>query len=453
MRELLVITESIIKKNILLLQKVRTKSTFTQNVASTFLVQVLSMFLTVATAAIIARLLGPEGNGMLALALLVPHMLGLFLSGGIGVANVYFAGSRRLDVPTLTANSIGFAIIVTILGAGIVSVLSVTGWLKALLPGVPIWLFLLAMFGFPTGLLSGYFSSILQGLQRIITVNIVNLTQSVLTLVLTILLVIGFRLSLLGALLSFLGAGVISLMLIGVFLRREGGVFTPKWDLAVIRSTFFFGMKGHIGNMFQFFNYRLDMFLVNFFIGTASVGIYTVSVAIAEVLWYLPNAVAFVIFPKAAATKPEVMNTFTPRVFYITLGLTLLGGLGLAIMGKCLIQLIFSSVFIGAYVPLLVLLPGVVLLGSTKVLTNEIAGRGYPHYNSINAGLALILTVILDLLLIPRYKAIGAAFASSVAYSVISITAVVFYAIVSRVTTESIVYTDNKNPLFKSNEY
>jgi len=83
-----------------------------------------------------------------------------------------------------------------------------------------------------------------------------------------------------------------------------------------------------------------------------------------------------------------------------------------------------------------VLLPGVVLLGGAKVLTNEIAGRGYPHYNSVNSGLALILTVILDLVLIPRYGALGAALASSLAYTAIFFTAIGFYLNVSRGTKE-----------------
>lgn len=405
---------------------------FKQQVATTFSAQLIGLVLSVANAAIIARWLGPEGKGTLALILLVPGMLALFLSGGIGVANVYFAGSRRLDVPSLTANSVGFAIVATILGIGVVGGLLITGWLESVVPGVPIWLVIIAMLGLPAGLLGGYFSTILQGLQHIVTVNLVNLAKGALTLALTLLLVIGFRMGLLGALVASLGAGAVAAMVTGALLRREGATFTPLWDLSVMRPTFSFGLRGHIGNVLQFFNYRLDVFIVNYFLGPASVGIYIVSVRVAELLWYLPNAVGFVIFPKAAATRPEAMNAFTPRVFRITLGLTALGALGLAVIGKPLIQVIFSSAFISAYVPMLVLLPGVVLLGGAKVLTNEIAGRGYPHYNSVNSGLALVLTVILDLILIPRHGIVGAAVASSIAYAVIFFTAIGFYVAVSR---------------------
>ncbi len=396
--------------------------------------QSMHLALLIATAAIIARWLGPEGKGLLALGLLVPNMLGILLNGGIGVANVYFVGSRRLDVPELTANSVGCALLATVLGVGIVGGLVATGWLEVLVPGVPTWLVLLAMVELPFGLFRIYFSTILQGLQRIVTINVVNLVQGALTLALTALLVIGLQAGLLGALLAYLGASAVSSIVMGALLRRDGGVFMPGGDISVIRSTLSFGLRGHIGNMLQFFNYRLDMFVVNYFLDPVGVGIYSVSVRFAELLWYLPNAVGFVIFPKAAATKPEVMNTFTPRVFRITLGLTALGALGLMLLGRPLIQFVYSSAFMGAYVPMLVLLPGVVLLGGAKVLTNEIAGRGYPHYNSINSGLALVLTVVLDLVLIPRYGVFGAALASSIAYTVNFFAAIAFYLVVSRRT-------------------
>ena len=405
---------------------------FVKQVGTTLFTQLAKLILLVANSAIIARWLGPEGKGIVALALLVPGMLGLFLSGGIGVANVYFVGSRRLDASTLVANSLGFAIPTVVLGFAIVSVMAITGLLESMVPGVSLNLLLLAMLGFPLNLLNGYFSTILQGLQRIIILNVLSLVQGALVLMLTFLLVVVFPLGVPGALLAQLGAHAVNIVMLGLVLRREGGVFTPRWDLPIMRSTLSFALRGHIGNVLQFFNYRLDMFLVNYFLNPAEVGIYTVSARLAELMWNLPNAVSFVIFPKAAASKAETMNVFTPKVFRVTLGLTTLGALGLAILGRPLILLVYSSEFISAYTPMLALLPGVVLLGGAKVLTNEIAGRGYPHYNSITSGIALILTVIFDLLFIPRYGILGASIASSIAYSVIFGISVRFYLTISR---------------------
>jgi O-antigen/teichoic acid export membrane protein len=389
---------------------------FKQQVGARFATQIVYLALSIANAAIIARWLGPEGQGMLALTLLVPGMLGLFLSGGIGAANTYFAGARRLDVPALTANSVAFSLLATILAIGVIGGLLTTGSLQVIMPGVPLWILLVAMLGLPMSVLSGYFSGILQGLDRIMTLNMLSLVQGLLTLSLTALLVIGFQMGLIGAVLPSVVTGAVSLLMMGLLLGRERGVFVPRWDCSVMRSTLAFGLKGHVGNVLQFFNYRLDMFIVNYFLGPAGAGLYSVSVRLAELLWYLPNAVGFAIFPKVAATGADKMNAFTPRVFRMTLGLTVLGALGLALLGKPIIQLVYSSVFEGAYVPMLVLLPGVVLLGGAKVLTNEMAGRGYPLYNSVNTSLTLMVTVLLDWVLIPRFGIIGAALASTIAY-------------------------------------
>ncbi len=112
--------------------------------------------------------------------------------------------------------------------------------------------------------------------------------------------------------------------------------------------------------------------------------------------------------------------------------LTALGAALLAGGGRQMIGAIYSTAFLPAYPALLVLLPGTVLLGGAKVLTHEIAGRGYPQYNAANAGLALGVTLVLDLLLIPRHGLLGAAVATSVAYAVICAIAVYCYRIVTR---------------------
>jgi O-antigen/teichoic acid export membrane protein len=366
------------------------------------------------------------------MALLVPGMMALFLNSGIGVANVYFAASKRIDVRALTSNSVIYATLATIFGMFILGALLTTGALEALLPGVPVWLILVAMIWLPVGILSAYLTTILQGLQLIIKINSINLAQGAVFLFLTFFLVVCLGIGLVGVFMAYIWAGLMTLVALILLIQKEGGVFLSKWNLSVMRSTLSFGLKGHIGNVLQFFNYRLDMFIVNYFLGPADVGIYTVSVAIAELLWHFPNAVGFVIFPKAASTKPEVMNNFTPRVFGITLGLTILGAIGLVFLGKPVIAFVYSSPFLPAYVPMVALLPGVVLLGGAKVLTNEIAGRGYPHYNSINSGLALVLTVVLDFILIPRYGVLGAALASSIAYAMIFCVAIGFYLAVSQ---------------------
>jgi len=408
------------------------RSTFARNVATTFLTQVVSLVIGVANAAIVARWLGPEGKGSLALALLIPSTLALFLSGGIPAANVYFVGSRRLSVAQVTQNATLLALVGVVAGLILTALGLATGLLQRLAPSVPASLIVLATVGLPGAVVNSFFSAILQGMQRIRTVNVITFLQSILTLGLTILLVIGLGWGINGAVVAAVGAALGVTILLAWQVWRAGGRLRPHYDSAILRQTLAFGLRGYVGNLLQFFNYRLDLFIVGILLGPAAVGIYTAAVALAELLWHLPNAVSFVIFPKASASRTEDLNRLTPRIFALTLGITVVGGIFIALLGRQLIQTIYSDLFLAAYQPLLALLPGVILLGGGKVLTNEIAGRGFVHYDSVNAGLALVLTVIFDLLLIPRWGVLGASWASTIAYSAIFLTAVLFYRSVSR---------------------
>lgn len=410
----------------------RSPGRFSRQVASTFTLQVAASGMGILTGVVTARGLGPEGKGFLALAFLVPGLLALVLGGGLGLANVFFAGSKKYSPGQLAGNSSLLGLAGAALGFGAAGILAAAGAVGVLLPGLDPALFWLGLLGLPLLLLAGHFRSILQGIQRLDAVNIAAAAQAALVLGLTWLAVGPLKQGIRGALLALLAGALVHLAWLAVLLLRERAGFAPRWDREVARSTLAFGARGYLGNLLQFFSYRLDLFLVNAFCGAAEVGIYTVSVRLAELLWFFPNAVGFVIFPRAAAARPGEMNALTPRVLRITLWLSLAGAALLALAGQPLIDLAFSAAFAPAYLPLVILLGGVVLLGGAKVLANDIAGRGFPHYNSITSAVGAGTTLALDLWWIPGSGARGAAWASSVAYAVVFVLTLLFYRKASR---------------------
>ncbi|MDW8268399.1 MAG: oligosaccharide flippase family protein, partial [Anaerolineae bacterium] len=359
--------------------RLRAAGRFVHHVLTTFGTQWLVLGLALVNAAVVARELGPAGKGTVTLATLVTTSLVLFLGGGLNLANAYYAGSGRVEIPRLTANAVAVALLVNGLAAVLVTGFFLTGWWQRLLPGMPAEILLLALAWFPALLLREYVLGILQGRRRIPTVNLINLTQTLLTLVGTVGFVVGLGWGLVGAMLAVVLAGWMALGLSLGLAQREGARWRPLWNRALLRMTLSYGLRGWLANILQFFNYRLDTFLLNGFVGAAAVGLYSVAVALAEMLWYLPNAVGFVLFPRAAATAAAAMNRFTPRVLAATMALTALAAVALAVFGRPLIVLVFSARFAAAYAALLALLPGAVLMGGAKVLANDIAGRGFPH--------------------------------------------------------------------------
>jgi len=410
-----------------LIARLQNPTQFVKNVGNTAAIQTISLIVSIGNAVIIARWLGPDGKGIVQLALLAPAILGLFLNGGIGVANVYYTGNKQYNVATLTANASAFTLIGTVGGLIFFVIFLTTGAAESVLQGVPLWLLFLALTGFPIALLTGYLSTILQGLQQIYQLNWIRLAGSITLFLFTVVTIAMLGFGIYAAVAASIASTLVTLLLLARELKKHDASFRPQYNRSVMRNTLKFGVRGYVGNVLQFFNYRLDVFILNYFLGPASVGIYSVSVRLAELVWYFPNAVGFVIFPKAASSSQEEMKRFTPQVFRTTLIISLVLGAGIAIVGKPLIRLVYTDAFITAFLPLLVLLPGAILLGTAKVLTNDIAGRGFPQYNSISSGLSLVLTVVFDLLLIPKLGILGAALASSLSYLLTFCTAIFFY--------------------------
>lgn len=414
---------------------------FTRDVASTFSMQFLALCLGVANAVVLARWLGPQNKGVVAMALLVPNMLVLFLSAGMNMACVYYVGSETMAVATASSHCVAYTLAISVVCAAAVAGMTATGTIRALVPGLSPRLLFLASLAVPLGLLQILFSGILQGLRRISTLNAVTLSQSVVLLFADFVLLVAFRMGPVGAVLAHLAGAVIALAALSALLFRQGAVFTPRWSGSVVRPMISYGLRGHLGNLLHFFNYRLDMFLVNYYLTPSDVGLYTISVRMAEALWMFPRSAAFVIFPKAAATHPESMNAFTPKVFRFVTVLSIAGAAVLIIGGRPLIDVFFSRAFSAAYLPMVALLPGTALMGSTKVLTSDIAGRGYPQFNSISAGCALVLTIALDFWFIPRYGIMGASVASSVAYGAVAALSLCFYGKISRKAGQGVAQT------------
>ncbi len=389
---------------------------FIRQVSFTFITQICVTFLALARTILAARVLQPKGQGVYYLALLVPWILGSIVNCGLGLSNVYYLGSKRSDLKTMFSISTLWGGLVSVISFGLVWGAQIMGLLEHLLPGVPLDVFYLAMLTLPVGVVSAFYLSLLQGLQAIESANRIQLTSFGAQFVFTFLVLVVLHLGLKSAIVAVLAGQFLGLMVCLRVLFRKGARFVLSFRPRFVGEIIRFGLKGQIGNVFQLFNYRLDTFLLNLYGGPYHVGIYSVAVRMAELLTYLPNAVGFVLFPRAASEEASRMNQMTPRILKVTLFLSGVAGIVLALLGSWMIRWLFTDAYLAAYKPLLILIPGVISLGGTKVLANDISGRGFPGYNSLVSGISLVITVIGCLFFIPRWFAVGGAMASSLSY-------------------------------------
>ena len=75
----------------------------------------------------------------------------------------------------------------------------------------------------------------------------------------------------------------------------------------------------------------------------------------------------------------------------------------------------------------MVILPGIAVFSTVNILAAYIAGIGQPRLNLLVAVVALVVTISLDLYLIPRFGILGASLASTASYSVSAILTIILY--------------------------
>ncbi len=400
---------------------------FIRGTTITFSAGVLSLLVGVGTSVILARVLGPEGKGIYALAMLLPSLIVTFGNLGIGPATVYYVARDDFRRREILGNNVLLSLGIGIIGilAGLVVILF---FREIVVPGVPLSYLLLALILVPVEIFFSYVRYVLLGAQRIKEFNYVQIAQSAIFLGFIAIALLGLRAGVTGAIVAALITWLLVDVLVFHLAKKVAGGINFKPNAFYIKQSITYGLQAHLANILGFLNYRIDIFLVNGFLGPAAVGLYTVGVGLVEKLWMISQAAGTVLFPRIAAeNEEERQKKFTPLVARTVLWTTALGALALAFLSHWIVLLLYSEAFLPAVEALQALLVGIVALSAGRVLSNDLAGRGRPILNAYGGMATVAVNIVLNIIWIPRFGIVGAAWASTVSYFVSFLLALVFY--------------------------
>ena len=382
----------------------------------------------------VARVGGPVAVGDYALLRILPWLVAVIISGGLGGSIAYFLAGPTRDDPRVRSTVVAIAIISAIAGA----LLWVIGtpllhWvlLKDLPTGLIVWVAIrvaLRLFVITS-------KAAAQGTQDFWGSNRTILFEELMFLpAYGLLLALGVR-----DMTAIIGALLLADTATGVFawtrLVRRGffvGISRPSLEMA--RRIYTFGTRGQLGSLLSLLNLRLDFVFVAAIAGPAALGIYAVASKYAEVLRLVPIAANWVLYPRFARSEAAVAKASSRRLIPRALAVTAMTAVPLALAGGTVVPTLFGRTFDGAVVPAQILLIGLAAEGAAGVVTAFLYGRGRPGLNSLAAAMGLVVTLILDVILIPRLGATGAAIASSAAYLTTTLTLLAWYRHVTRST-------------------
>lgn len=214
-----------------------------------------------------------------------------------------------------------------------------------------------------------------------------------------------------------------------LLLRQAArGVALVRPRLSLLVDSMRFGIRAWVGSFARFLNFRIDQILMGLLASEAALGIYAVAVNASEVLLYLPAATATALLPVAARAEPGQRGEQTLRAFRSAALVTTGALVVAAILGPLLLPVVFGTAFRDSVEPFLWLLPGALGFAATAVFSNALVASTSPGLSSLGPLASLVVGVGLDLVLIPRFGATGAAAAASTAFLAGGCVAVAVYA-------------------------
>jgi O-antigen/teichoic acid export membrane protein len=387
---------------------------FVRQVLATYATQIVCLLISLLTTAIVSRVLGPDGRGQYAVAVVIGLMGVQVCNLGLHASNTYLAARRPHTVPTLLTNSLAASF-------GLGGVAAVCIWLAFSIR--PQWepvrgsLFLLSLIWIPLGLAYLLIQNLLMGIQRVRAYNVVELVRRLLG-ILFIGVALLFRRTTPTAFFV-----VLFLALVGgsLWALRELWRFAPRLSLpslALFQEGIGIGVRAYLASFFAFLVIRSDLLIVKYMLGAKEAGYYSVAGSLADCILLLPAAIGMVLLPKLSAMQPsEAGRRWVSRITLGASALLLPVVILATLLAHPIIHILFGDAFQPAASALMLLMPGVFFLGVETVMVQYLNSFGFPGSIVWTWLVTCGLNIGLNFFVVPRYGIAGASIVSSVCYT------------------------------------
>ena len=419
---------------------VSSRRRFSMHVAWTLFARILMTINSVAAGIIVARWLGAEKFGQLAVINVAVSTIVQLSSAGLPSANTYFIAQDKRRLLPAAINSLIFAIVV-----GGLLALGLTG-LAALQPDwfgfIPPRLIGIAAVSIPFQLVTLIGLNIFLATGRVERFNLLDLAGQMFVLINALIALIILNRGLwtlvsLNTVASIL-VGVLIVVLVGAYGAKLKDRLAWRPDPGLFIRMMRYGVKFHISILAGALIFRADLLVVNHFRGDAEAGVYAVASQVAMMLMMLPGVIATLLFPRVAARRDEtgeVTCIVTRHTAFVMLIICLVSA-----PVSFILPLLYGAAFADVTVQLLILLPGVYLIGLESVMVQYFNAMGLPAAIPLFWLMTLMVNVALVFALVPFFGARGAALASTISYVLIfALVALYFRARTRRKLSEALL--------------
>lgn len=178
-----------------------------------------------------------------------------------------------------------------------------------------------------------------------------------------------------------------------------------------------FSSKVHLINFLTEFEYKVDHFVILFYLDMKSIGVYSIAVTLAQLVFYITNSINTIIYPYISSNlnkkiKTDVILKMANLSFLSTLVILF----PIIITGDYLIPLVFGSDFASSYELFLILAIGLLAESICRIIVTWFKGLNKANELVTISASCILFNIFLNIMLIPHIGLIGAALSSVLSY-------------------------------------
>jgi O-antigen/teichoic acid export membrane protein len=234
-----------------------------------------------------------------------------------------------------------------------------------------------------------------------------------------------------------LGISPFALLCIITFLQACGLFILFHWknkklkivglSQTELKSFFNFSLIVFFTNLIQFFAYRVDYWLIDFFKNSDQLGIYSQANRFAQLLWVLPNVLAAMLIPIVAFPESNFREKEVVRIIRVVNYFNILAIAGIIIIALFFYNYFLPKKFSNGFFAILLMMPGYYFFAINILLAAFFSSRRKLWINFTGSAICFMVIIVADIFLIPRYGIEGAALADSIAYSAAAIFSIILF--------------------------
>lgn len=362
---------------------------------------------------IAARALGPAGRGEFAVVLLWPTLLAAV--GGLGVreALTYYLASGQAAPSKLLGAALMSAtfqsLLLVLIGILLIPIVTIS------YDSIVTRTSLIYLLFIPTNLIAQYSLGLLQGSLNLGAFNAVRLSVNIIYLTFLFFFLVTASVTVRNLTMAMLFANLCTALIgLGLAGRRFG--ISAALDRQLYRGLYRYGLKNHAGSLSSMLNQRVDQLIMSLLISTQNLGWYAVAVSVSSIVTTAAAAISAILFPKVAGSASGMQSPIAVRYSRVNVTVSAILAAFMALITPFALPIIYGRAYMPSVILAEVLIVGALFTAFGMSWAAILRGIGNPLATAQAELLALGMTGVGLVILLPSIGILGAAITSLLAY-------------------------------------